>query len=289
MLLFDVSGAYIMSTQTAITIAQSWQDVDIESMCAKVRVIAFDLDTTLARSKMRMTEEMGRRLAALTHLSTVAIVSGGRFEQFRTQVLDVLDGLDTPPDRSRLHLMPTSGTRYFRWQKGEWVCVYAHDLAEQDRAQAIASLERHARELGIWEERHWGHRIEDRGSQITFSAMGQQAPVEVKESWDPTNEKKNALAMAVAADLPHLQVRSGGSTSVDISERGIDKAYAVRELASILGVSVHDMMFIGDRMDPEGNDYPAALAGTMPIRVHNPDETIAVSDRIIALLSDRSS
>jgi hydroxymethylpyrimidine pyrophosphatase-like HAD family hydrolase len=76
---------------------------------------------------------------------------------------------------------------------------------------------------------------------------------------------------------------------VDISEQGIDKAYAVRELASLLDVAVNDIVFIGDRMDPEGNDYPAALAGTMPIRVHNPDETIAVSDRIIALLSKEDS
>ena len=75
----------------------------------------------------------------------------------------------------------------------------------------------------MWSGTPWGERIEDRGSQITFSALGQNAPVEAKEAWDPTNEKKNRLAQAVATDLPHLAVRSGGSTSVDISARGIDK------------------------------------------------------------------
>ncbi|MFT8988459.1 MAG: HAD-IIB family hydrolase [Bifidobacterium psychraerophilum] len=274
-----------MTVPAAVTIPRSWEQADIDAMCTTVRVVAFDLDSTLARSKMRMTEGMGRRLAALTHLTTVAIVSGGRFAQFKEQVLDVLDGLDIATDRSRLHLMPTSGTRYFRWGGDDWDCVYAHDLSARDRAAAVASLERHAKELGIWEEHPWGHRVEDRGSQITFSALGQQAPVEQKEAWDPSNRKKNALAAAVAADLPHLQVRSGGSTSVDISERGIDKAYAVRELASILQVEVNEIIFIGDRMDPDGNDYPAALAGTMPIRVANPDDTIAVADRIIAQLS----
>ena len=99
-------------------------------------------------------------------------------------------------------------------------------------------MERHARELGIWQARTWGPRIEDRGSQITFSALGQQAPVEAKEEWDPTNEKKNRLAEAVQKDVPHLAVRSGGSTSVDISNRGVDKAYAVRKLADMLGVTV---------------------------------------------------
>jgi hypothetical protein len=99
-----------MTDQATVTIAQTWQEVNLESVCERAQVIAFDLDTTLARSKMRMTEEMGRRLATLTQLSRVAIVSGGRFEQFRAQVLDVLDGLDIPTDRTQLHLMPTSGT-----------------------------------------------------------------------------------------------------------------------------------------------------------------------------------
>ena len=103
-----------MTSRAAIRIPQSWEQADIDAMCTRVRVVAFDLDSTLARSKMRMTEDMGKRLAALTRLSTVAIVSGGRFAQFKEQVLDVLDGLDPATDRSKLHLMPTSGTRYFR-------------------------------------------------------------------------------------------------------------------------------------------------------------------------------
>lgn len=65
---------------------------------------------------------------------------------------------------------------------------------------------------------------------------------------DPTNEKKNRLAEAVQKDVPHLAVRSGGSTSVDISNRGVDKAYAVRKLADMLGVTVGQIAFVGDRM-----------------------------------------
>ena len=163
--------------------------------------------------------------------------------------------------------MPTSGARYYRWnpEDDDWQEAYEHNLSEEDRRLVIESLERHARELGIWQARTWGPRIEDRGSQITFSALGQQAPVEAKEEWDPTNEKKNRLAEAVQKDVPHLAVRSGGSTSVDISNRGVDKAYA----------------FVGDRMDPDGNDYPAALAGTIAIRVTGPEDTLQLCNRII--------
>lgn len=248
-----------------------WRDMDLDVVSGKADVLAFDLDNTLALSKTRMDEVMARHFAALTHLRPVAIISGGRFLQFRNQVLAALPE-DT--DRTQLHLMPTSGTRYYRWKDNDWGQVYAHDLSDEDRKAAAMSLEKHARELGDWEEETWGPRIEDRGSQITFSALGQEAPVGAKEAWDPDNKRKDRLAAAVAADLPHLQVRSGGSTSVDISAKGIDKAYAVSTLAEILGVQVDRILFVGDRMDPDGNDYPAALAGTLAVKVDNPADTL---------------
>ncbi|MFT8355922.1 HAD-IIB family hydrolase [Bifidobacterium aquikefiri] len=273
-----MNGIGMETLTTQVEIASSWKQLDIDDMGARAKVVAFDLDNTLARSKMRMSEHMGSLLSQLTHITTVAIVSGGRFEQFRDQVLQVLPDAT---DNSRLHLMPTSGTRYYRWHNDAWLRVYAHDLSEADRKRAIASLTLHAHELDLWESRTWGPQIEDRGSQITFSALGQLAPVEAKDAWDPDNAKKNALAAAVRADLPHLQVRSGGSTSVDISAKGIDKAYAVRKLGDILGVAVPEMIFVGDRMDPQGNDYPAACAGTMPVRVANPDETAAFVEELL--------
>lgn len=263
-----------MSEPVSVDCAQ----VDINALCEKMRVAAFDLDGTLARSKKPMHPDMAQALSTLTTLMPVAIISGGAMPLLESQVTDVLTD---DADRTHLHLMPTTGTRYFRWSGGEWTPIYQRDLDSEDRRAAIASLEHHARAMGLWEEHTWGDRIEDRGSQITFSALGQQAPVDAKEAWDPTNEKKNRLAQAVQRDVPHLLVRSGGSTSVDVSGRGIDKSYAVHELARILDVPVGSMMFVGNRLDPDGNDYPAAKAGTMAIRVAGPEETLRLCTAII--------
>ena len=106
--------------------------------------------------------------------------------------------------------------------------------------------------------------------------------------WDPTDEKKHRLVSAVSLDLPDLAVRSGGSTSVDISERGIDKAYAVRQLSSMLGVDIDRIMFVGDRMDSVGNDYPAACAGVMPVGVRGPSDTLHVCRLLLDRLRDIS-
>lgn len=224
-----------------------------------LRMVAFDLDDTLAPSKSPLPPLMDERLCALLDHVEVCIISGGQMGQFRTQVLDNLHADEG--ELSRLHLMPTCGTRYYRHIDGQWQEIYAHDLTEQERSQAIDSLERHARELGLWEEKPWGDIIEDRGSQITFSALGQAAPLEAKRTWDPTGAKKTALRDAVAADLPDLEVRGGGSTSVDITRRGIDKAYGMGKLVEVTGIPARDMLFIGDRLDPAGNDYPVKDAG----------------------------
>ena len=80
-------------------------------------------------------------------------------------------------------------------------------------------------------------------------------------AWDPTGERKGRLRDAVAARLPELEVRSGGSTSVDITLKGVDKAYGMRKLAEVTGIPLGDMLFVGDRLDPKGNDYPVKALG----------------------------
>lgn len=259
-----------------------WNIVDVNMLCEGARLIGFDLDNTLARSKKPMKADMAECFSALTSLIDVAVITGGKYSLLQSQVVD---RLSDHADKSKLHLMPTSGTRYYRWDGQRWGKVFSHDLSDEDRAKAKESLERNAREQGIWATHVWGERIEDRGGQITFSALGQLAPVEAKEAWDPTNEKKNRLACAVAAELPNLEVRPGGSSSVDISQRGVDKSFAVRELVDILDIEVGQIVFIGDRMEPDGNDYPAAKAGTRAVKVNGPADTVKLCGEIIARLS----
>jgi hypothetical protein len=189
----------------------------------------------------------------------VAIISGGQLQQFQSQVVERLPAADAET-LDRFHLMPTCGTQYYRLEDGGVRTVYAHALTDDEKSRALAAVEE-ARRLGLWEAEPWGDILEDRGSQITFSALGQTAPLEAKMAWDPTGEKKNALRDAVAARIPDLEVRSGGSTSVDITHRGIDKAYGMRKLAEVTDIPLDDMLFVGDRLDEHGNDYPVLAMG----------------------------
>lgn len=244
------------------------------------RLIAFDLDDTLAPSKGELPSEMGAALTRLLTCCPVGVISGGNFEQFQTQLLE---GLDAPESLlQRLHLMPTCGTRYYKRVDGEWKLIYAHDLPAAQKAAAMTSLESRAKELGLWETDTWGPVIEDRNSQITFSALGQQAPVEAKRAWDPDGSKKIALAQAVAADVPDLEVRGGGSTSVDITQKGVDKAYGMNRLMEATGIAKDEILFVGDRLDPEGNDYPVRAGGWPTAEVGGWQDTVRLVERLVA-------
>jgi phosphomannomutase len=250
------------------------------------RLVAFDLDDTLAPSKSPIEPRIGDLLVELAERIDVAIISGGQLAQFTAQVVDRLPDASSAVLR-HIHLLPTCGTQYYRLSADGVVTVYRHSLSEDQKTRAVHAIEREARRLGLWESDTWGEVIEDRGSQITFSALGQQAPVAEKRAWDPTGAKKNTLRAAVAELLPDLEVRSGGSTSVDITERGIDKAYGMRRLAEHSGIALEEMLFVGDRLDPDGNDYPVLAMGVACQAVDGWEETATFLERLILTLPAR--
>lgn len=244
------------------------------------QLVMFDLDDTLAPSKTAMSDEMVELFREMLGASLGCIISGGQMGQFQSQVLDRLGEFD---DRGNLHLMPTNGTRYLRWEAPDaaWTTVYAEDLSDEQKARALAVVEEGARQLGLWESETWGPILEDRGSQITFSALGQAAPVDAKAAWDPDGRKKESLRAYAAERLPDLEVRSGGSTSVDITAKGIDKAYGARRLMELLGLSTDDILFFGDRLDEGGNDRPVMELGIDSVPVHGWEDTYAKLSAIV--------
>ncbi|MGF6821896.1 phosphomannomutase [Microbacterium sp. ZKA21] len=252
-------------------------------MMTPTRLVAFDLDDTLAPSKGAIDPRIAGLLRALMRTVDVAIISGGNEDQFRAQVIAHLGDADAA-ELGRLHLLPTCGTRYLRHDGHDFTAVYAHDLSQDEKDAALTALREEAERLGLWEAEPWGEILEDRGSQITFSALGQRAPRDAKHAWDPTGEKRLALRDAVAARLPGLEVRAGGSTSIDITRAGIDKAYGMSALTEHTGIPLSDMLFYGDRLDVGGNDYPVLALGVRSIAVDGWEDTADKLDELLTTL-----
>jgi HAD superfamily hydrolase (TIGR01484 family) len=246
------------------------------------KLIVFDLDGTLAESKSSLDAEMSRLLDDLLGILKVAVISGGDWPQFEKQVLSHLahnGGL------ANLSLLPTCGTKFFRYA-GDWKKIYSEDFTPPEKEKIIGSLKKAVAEAGVKVEKLWGDAIEDRGSQITYSALGQEAPLDQKAKWDPDFAKRKKIKTILDALIPKFSVRMGGATSIDVTKPGIDKAYGIGKLRDVLGISLKEMIFVGDALFPGGNDYPAEQTGVISIPVRGPHETKRVIETMIACLSD---
>ena len=247
------------------------------------KLIVFDLDGTLAPSKSSLAPQTAGLLRDLLGIIKVAVISGGAWAQFEKQLLT-----DLPQDSllTNLSLLPTCGTKFFQYD-GKWVELYSEDLTAEQKRKIIDSLDKAAGEAGYRAEKVWGNVIEDRGSQVTFSALGQHAPLTEKEEWDPDFAKRTKITAILETLIPEFSIRMGGATSIDVTKPGIDKAYGIGKLRDTLHVSLNEMVYIGDALFPGGNDYPAEEAGVVSIPVKGPDDTNLVINTIVACLGDK--
>ena len=246
------------------------------------KLIIFDLDGTLAKSKSAIDAEMANLLTQLLNVAHVAIISGGDWPQFQKQVLKEL-----PKNLSleKLSILPTCGTKFYAYKK-DWEQLYAENFTEAESKKIIESLHTAVKEAGLKIEKTWGPQIEDRGSQITFSALGQEAPLAEKKGWDDDFAKRKKIKVVLDKLLDNCSVGMGGTTSVDITKPGIDKAYGIHKLQEILKIDIPEMLFIGDALFEGGNDHPARTTGATCIQVRDAEETKRIVETIIACIGN---
>lgn len=243
------------------------------------RLIVFDLDGTLAESKQRMSAEMGDALAQLLQKMPVAIMSGGGWKQFEQQFFPSLP-MGTPEDR--LYIFPAGASACYVHRGGQWHPQYDHSFEPQTKERIMEALDEAMQEVHFEQPAHiWGEQIEDRGGEITFSALGQEAPLEEKEKWDQDGAKRKPLYEVLRRKLPDLSIGINATTSIDITPHGIDKAYGINRLTELTHIPIADMLFVGDALEEGGNDSVVIKTGIPTHAVFGPEETEALIRRLI--------
>ena len=244
-------------------------------------LIVFDLDGTLTESKQNLAVAMAALLTRLLEKKPIAIIGGGKFERFRTQFLDKLNA----PEQllENLFLLPTDGAAFYRYTDGAWQQIYAGNLSTEEKQKILAAFEKTFQELNYSHPPEiYGELIEDRGSQITFSALGQEAPLELKEQWQKEKTaQRMEIAEVVQNYLPDFTVRVAGLTSIDVTRLGTDKAYGLRQMGKYLNIPLADMLFVGDAIFPGGNDYAVVSTGVEYLTVSGPTETQTVIKKLL--------
>lgn len=245
----------------------------------KKDLIVFDLDGTLIETKSPMDQEMSRLLCKLLQVKKVAVIGGGKYEIFQELFLK---RLKCPRKLlSNLFLFPTTSTSFYRY-KGGWKNVYSLKLTKQQVKKIKETFERVFKEIGYRHpKRTYGELIEDRGTQVSFSVFGQdlvkvlgKKGVLMKKRWKrkhtPTKMK---IARLMQKYLPEFEVRAAGYTTVDVTKKGIDKAYGLKQITKYLKVPLRKMLFVGDALYKGGNDYAVIRTGVDYMAVSGPEYT----------------
>ncbi len=276
------------------------------------KIFAFDIDDTLTESKQKLRYDMGELLLKLMEKSRVAIISGGSFEQFNKQILSSLNEVakimnlptgaqagsalasgNALPHFANLSLLPAAGSMRYEYDlmSAEWKMTHLSHfpddlkkktldaLADVLATRSVSAGEDAANPANVGANpfelpaQSFGDIVEDRQTQITFSALGQKAPVDLKRTWDPDQAKRKKIKAHLDALLPDADISMGGMTSIDILPKGQNKATGLEGMLAAHSLTKADMSFVGDALFEGGNDYSVALAGIDTIMVKNPAET----------------
>lgn len=243
------------------------------------KLIVFDLDGTLAESKTPMDNEMSGLLKHLLEKYKVAVIGGGKYELFKWQFVSHIKA--QPKLLENLFLFPTSGNAFYRYKSG-WKKVYSHNLSVKEKKQIRTAFDKVLQEIKYKHPKKiYGEILEDRVSQMSFSPLGQDIAtvlgrrgVKMKEQWKKKYDHvRFNIAKRLAKYLPNLEVRVGGITTIDITMKGIDKAYGVRQMEKYLKIKVKDMFFVGDAIYPGGNDYSVLKTRIDYMKIKSPEDT----------------
>lgn len=238
----------------------------------KKKVVVFDLDGTLTESKARIDANMKILLRKLLKEKKVAVIGGGSYGQFKKQMIGNLR--ISKNLLKNLFLFPTNSSVMYAYRDRGWKKIYEGKLTLSERQKIIYGFKRAFIDAKFEvPKKTYGKIIEDRGSQVTFSALGQKAPVHAKKEWSEKKDSRPQIIKSLKKHLPEFEIRSGGLTSIDVMRKGIDKAYGIRNIRKFLGVSSRKMVFVGDAFYPGGNDTPVLKTGVDCIRVSGQEET----------------
>ncbi|MDE1870686.1 MAG: HAD-IIB family hydrolase [Candidatus Micrarchaeota archaeon] len=250
----------------------------------KIKLIVADLDGTISISKQHIDKEMSNLLGELLKYKDFALISGGSYNQFRNQFLDGLKIGEDASRLSRLYLFPTCATSMYVTRNGSWKKLYGEKLPTNVKKEIYSALDKALAECNFKKPGTiYGELVEDRETQVTFSALGQLAPIELKQEWDPQRLKRKRILKHLAKHLPKGYVaKIGGTTSIDVTKKGIDKAYGIRKIMEKLGYGRSEILFIGDMLQKGGNDYPVKATRVRCMEVKNPEETKTIIRAIIS-------
>ncbi len=243
------------------------------------KIICFDLDGTLAPSKERLDDEMVELVNQLLEKYHMSVITWWWPDRFQRQIFD---HITTDENLLKKFIAcPNCGTKMLRYENWERHKLYSLDFTPDEKKKILDSMNEVMDLLNLRPEKTRWDIVEDRWSQITFSALWQHAPLQEKQYRDPDFKKRNVIKAELEKRIPEFSINSWWTTSIDITMKWVDKAFAIKKIMENNPFNLEDILFIWDAIFPGGNDYPPFTIWTDCIKTNWVEHTKEIIKNLI--------
>jgi len=243
------------------------------------RVALFDLDNTLAEPYQPLGEAIAAAFARLPALLPTAIMSAASLERIQK---NVLPGLPKETGE-KLTLFTANAGQSFICKDGHWEPQYRFEFSDAQLAKIESSIKEALAETGVTDGvKIYGDQFIDYKGYFAFTALGVGAPVEERRAWDPDFSKRAKLREVIAQKLPEFDVYIGGSTSIDVTLKDVNKSYGIKWLSERLSIPTSEMLYVGDALYKNGNDFVVIQTGIQTRQTSGPEETLSIIEEVLA-------
>ncbi len=242
------------------------KEIPLNTLLQKKIIIA-DVDETICETCQPISKEIAQKInATIKQGYQWAFISGTDYKNLQKMLSKITE---------EHHILATTGTNYIKISKQQPIPIYNQSLTPEQKKEIINSFEKLIVKFNIKSHTTKEDQLQDRDSQITLSAIGRNADIEAKKQYDPDGKKRKEWIEYLKQHLSESKYdfKIGGTTSIDITKKGLDKAWGIEQFAKHHNIQLNNILFFGDKIYPGGNDYPAARIVDC-ISVKSPEDTL---------------
>lgn len=218
------------------------------------KVFIFDVDGTLTPSRQQISGSFEKFFVEWGYQNLFYLVTGSDLPKTQEQMKG-LDGMASG-------IFSCCGNEY--WEPDPAVHprhatnVYTNVY---EPSSDLLNYLKHQLEIAPYLAR-CGNHIENRGSMLNFSVIGRDCTQTQRDSYFKYDQKEGErirIAKEIRKKWPELDAVIGGQISIDIYPKGKDKSQILEWIQKEMdALPVEQFIFIGDKTEEDGNDYPLA-------------------------------
>ncbi len=233
----------------------------------KKRIIIADVDETICESCQQISPEMAEQINNMVASGyTFAFISGTKAEDLQNMISSRVNETH--------HILATTGTKYVLMENETRSTIYNCSLSQNEKEEILLALDKLIQQYQIISLTTKEDQVQDRDSQITLSAIGRHASSELKAKYDTDGSKRQVWIWFLKGLLGEkYDFKIGGTTSLDITQKGLDKEWGIRKFLKHHNLNSEQVLFMGDKIYPGGNDYPATKVVDC-LAVKSPKDTL---------------